>query len=330
MALKKYGKYAGDHMQFGNFEITSGFIDNLLSSLSDGICILNANDPEHSIVYVNPAYEAMTGYSKQEAIGQPFLFLNVPQSQNTQLDLIQSSLSLGKYCFAVLRNQRKSGELFWNETTLSSIKDHNDKVMYFICVQKDISDTVQQQRIIQQQIDSLQAAKFALEGLSRTDALTGLYNKRYFEQQYPVQFSIAQRNQDNMSVFMVDVDHFKQYNDYYGHLAGDECLKHFSNALSNVFKRSSDFVARFGGEEFIIYSVGLDQTQAIQSANNLIEHMHDLKIPHAKNPFGHITASVGIASSDWQHSANASLLIEHADQAMYKAKQGGRNQVLSF
>lgn len=317
-------------MLFTNIEISSGFIDNLLSSLSDGVCILNANDAEHSIVYVNPAYEALSGYSRQEAIGQPFLFLNVPQVEDPHFELIQSSLIRGQHCYAVLRNKRKSGELFWNETTLSAIKGYDGKVLYFISIQKDISESIHQQQIIQQQIHSLEQAKQALESLTRTDSLTGLYNKRYFEQQYPMQFSIAQRNLDDISVFMVDMDHFKQYNDFYGHIAGDECLKHFSSALSQVFKRTSDFVARFGGEEFVIYSVGLNQTQAIQSANNLIAYMRDIKIPHAKNPYGHITASIGIATSNWQQAANASQLIEQADQAMYKAKQGGRNQVLSF
>lgn len=317
-------------MLFRDIEITEGFIDKMLSSLSDGVCILSAQEPKHPIIYVNPAFESMSGYSQEEILAKPGLFLNHVDSKPSELETLYSALLKGENCHVVLRNERHNGELFWNETTLSAIKDKNGKTLYFISIQKDISDDIHLQKTISDQIKALESAKERLEGLAQTDSLTGLFNKRYFNAQYPTQFSIAKRNDDNLSVFMLDVDHFKQYNDHYGHLAGDYCLKEISSALKNVFKRTSDFVARFGGEEFVVYSVGLSKEQALVSANNLLEYMKDLKISHERSDLNYVTLSIGIACANWEKFSSPTELLEQADSALYHAKNGGRNKTVIY
>mgnify|MGYP000715764888 CR=1 FL=1 len=317
-------------MLLRDIEITEEFIDKMLSSLSDGVCILSAQDPKHPIIYVNPAFEVMSGYSQEEVLAKPGLFLNHTDSDASELEALYTALLKGESCHVTLRNMRHNGELFWNEMTLSAIKDKNDKTLYFISTQKDISDDIHLQKTITDQIKALESAKQRLEGLAKTDSLTGLFNKRYFSLQYPTQHSIAKRNNDDLSVFMIDVDHFKQYNDHYGHLAGDYCLKEISSALKNVFKRSSDFIARFGGEEFVVYSVGLNKDQAIVSANNLLEYMKDLKISHEKSDINHVTLSIGISSTNWDKYSSPTELIEQADMALYHAKNGGRNKTVVY
>ncbi len=317
-------------MLFRDIEITEGFIDKMLSSLSDGVCILSAQKPKHPIIYVNPAFESMSGYCQEELLAKPGLFLNHSDSKTSELDLLYAALLNGENCHVVLRNRRHNGELFWNETTLSAIKDKSGKTLYFISIQKDISDDIHLQETISDQIKALESAKERLEGLAQTDSLTGLFNKRYFNTQYPTQYNIAKRNDDNLSVFMVDVDNFKQYNDHYGHLAGDYCLKEIASALKCVFKRTSDFVARFGGEEFVVYSVGLNKDQAIVSANNLLEHMKDLKISHEKSDTHYVTLSIGINCSNWDKFSSPTELLEQADSALYHAKNGGRNKSVVY
>ena len=317
-------------MLFRDIEITEGFIDKMLSSLSDGVCILSAQEPKHPIVYVNPAFETLSGYNQEEILSKPGLFLNHPDSKESELDVICSALLNGENCHVVLKNKRHNGELFWNETTLSAIKDKEGKTLYFISIQKDISDDIHLQKTISDQIKALESAKERLENLAQTDSLTGLFNKRFFNSQFPTQYNIAKRNDDAMSVFMIDVDHFKQYNDHYGHLAGDYCLKEIASALKMVFKRTSDFVARFGGEEFVIYSVGLGRDQAIISANNLLEYMKDLKISHESSDTSFVTLSIGISCSNWDKFSTPTELLEQADSALYHAKNGGRNKTVVF
>ncbi len=317
-------------MPFYDIDVSEKLLDKALSSLNDSVCIVDAKQPMHPILYANPAFEAMSGFSLQETLGQDYLFLNSPQTDNTELSTISTSLAYGQSCRVVLSNIRKSGQVFWNDTTLSAVPDKDGNICYFISVQKDISNEVQSQKIITEQITALENTKSRLEGLVRTDPLTGLYNKRYFELQFPTQYSIAKRNNDCITAFMVDIDYFKQYNDHYGHLQGDKCLKGVAQALSHVFKRTSDFVARFGGDEFIIYSVGLSELQAQLSAKNLLEYMKDLKIPHEKSEQSYITLSIGIASALWEHAMGQNELIERADKAMYLAKSGGRNKAVVY
>ncbi len=317
-------------MPFSDIEVSKTLLDKTLSSLTDGVCIVDAKQPKHPILYVNPAFEVMSGYSLQEIIGEDYLFLNSTQTKETELCSVRSALTYGEGCHVILRNTRKSGQMFWCDTTLSSIPDKEGNTCYFISVQKDISDEIQTQKIIAEQISALEDAKRRLEGLAQTDSLTGLYNKRYFELQYPTQYSIAKRNDDCLTVFMVDVDHFKQYNDFYGHLPGDECLKKVAQALNHVFQRTSDFVTRFGGEEFVIFSVGLSELQAQISARNLLEYMKDLKIPQEKSEPPYVTVSIGIASALWEHAMGPNELIERADKAMYLAKSSGRNKAVVY
>mgnify|MGYP000110463547 FL=1 len=317
-------------MQFHDIEITDGFIDKMLSSLSDGVCIISAQEPNHPIIYANPAFESMSGYCQEEVLGKRYLFLNHAESKTSELEVMKLALLNGDNCHVVLRNKRRNGELFWNETTLSAIKDRDDNTLYFVSIQKDISDEIDLQKTITDQIKALESAKKRLESLTQTDALTDLFNKRYFSLQYPTQYNIAKRNDDQLSVFMIDVDQFKQYNDYYGHLAGDYCLKEIASALKVVFKRTSDFIARFGGEEFVIYSVGLNEHQALSSASNLVEYMKDLKISHERSDFDYVTVSIGVACSNWDKHSTHEVLLEQADSALYEAKNNGRNQTIVF
>lgn len=317
-------------MQFSDIEITHDLLDKTLSLLTDSVCIIDAKRPGYPILYANPAFEIMSGFSQEELIGEEYLCLENKESKASELDIINSALLKGECCHVVLRSQRKQGELFWNEITLSTIADRDGAVAYFISIQKDISDDINLQQTITEQITALESAKQRLESLAQTDSLTSLNNKRYFELQYPTQFSIAKRNNDQISVFMVDVDHFKLYNDHYGHVQGDLCLKQTAQAIAHEFKRTSDFVARFGGEEFIIYSVGLNSQQAQVSARNLLEHMKDLRIPHQKADSGYVTVSIGIATASWNRTANHQELIAQADKAMYQAKHSGRNRAVVY
>ncbi|HEY9724792.1 MAG TPA: GGDEF domain-containing protein [Oscillatoriaceae cyanobacterium] len=156
------------------------------------------------------------------------------------------------------------------------------------------------------------------------DPLTGLANRRTFEQFIDREFKLAERHSTPTSLIVVDVDHFKQYNDAFGHPAGDALLQGIAGAIAEA-TRSTDFVARYGGEEFVIVLPHTDSTGAHAAANKVLEAIRHLN-QHTTVLSGQVTASVGVASYP-DDARNVSALLQAADQAMYQAKHAGRNRI---
>ncbi len=167
-----------------------------------------------------------------------------------------------------------------------------------------------------------------LESLALLDALTGIPNRRRFDQALAAELKRATRNAKSLSLLMIDIDHFKQFNDYYGHSAGDECLKMVATELSKGVVRPSDLVARYGGEEFVVILPGTDQLPALQIAERLRKNIEKLGLPHAYSEAEPVvTISVGAATqAKIPKNFLPQILRDAADKALYMAK-GRRNQV---
>jgi diguanylate cyclase (GGDEF)-like protein len=165
--------------------------------------------------------------------------------------------------------------------------------------------------------------------LSNTDGLTGIPNRRKFDEVLANEWSRATRTGQPLVVALIDVDWFKKYNDHNGHLAGDDCLRSVANILKAKIRRSSDLVARFGGEEFAIISPGINKANAMEMANIICSAIADANLPHTMSPFGSITVSVGVALIVPTIDVTADTLVQAADEALYHAKDNGRNQVVS-
>ncbi|WP_188568140.1 diguanylate cyclase [Undibacterium terreum] len=174
----------------------------------------------------------------------------------------------------------------------------------------------------------LEEANHKLATLSATDGLTGLANRRRFDEALASEWSRATRTQQPLAVIMIDVDHFKKYNDCYGHQAGDECLKTVARVLQEGTRRISDLAARYGGEEF---SIVLPNTEA-DVAHNIAESMRyaieALNMRHEQSPLGRVTVSIGVALKSTGYSGDAEGLVRAADEALYQAKDQGRNCVV--
>ena len=160
-----------------------------------------------------------------------------------------------------------------------------------------------------------------------TDILTGLYNRRFFDEHYKIAIGQAIREKWPMSIFMVDIDYFKQYNDYYGHPAGDKVLIAVAQALKSQLARSSDMLARYGGEEFILVLPNMQAENGMQFAQKLINTVNALNLPHLKSKAAkNVTISIGLSTYDPSKHREVTALIDAADTALYKAKQQGRNR----
>ncbi|WP_347554831.1 sensor domain-containing diguanylate cyclase [Robbsia sp. KACC 23696] len=174
-----------------------------------------------------------------------------------------------------------------------------------------------------------------LEHLAMQDGLTGLANRRQFDLALESAWSGASRERREIALILCDIDYFKQYNDTYGHLGGDDCLRRIAETIKSADGRSEDIVARYGGEEIAILVPGLAEDQAFEIACRLSRAVADLRMPHEASPFGIVTMSAGVAVVSFKEKQSdrtvpASALIVSADKALYQAKAEGRNTVRTY
>jgi diguanylate cyclase (GGDEF)-like protein len=173
----------------------------------------------------------------------------------------------------------------------------------------------------------LAAANRELENLSRQDGLTGIANRRYFDSYLLTEMKRASRERQPLSLILADVDYFKAYNDYYGHQAGDDCLRQVASALKSVGKRPADLAARYGGEEFAIVLPATMLEGAVDVARSLARTIEGMAIAHVRSGVADkISLSQGVASLVPGNDTMPESIIELADQALYQAKQQGRNR----
>lgn len=192
------------------------------------------------------------------------------------------------------------------------------------------------QRIIQMRTSlvvlarKLDVANRELKRLSASDGLTGIPNRRLFDEYIDREWRRARRNSTSLALMMCDVDHFKLFNDTYGHQAGDDCLRQVAGAIQKTMERGADIVARYGGEEF---AVVLPETQiggALFLAEKIRHAIHELHIPHSASASGQTSLSIGIAAMVPGENNQPEELIHAADQALYQAKYNGRDRVCRF
>lgn len=167
-----------------------------------------------------------------------------------------------------------------------------------------------------------------LSRLANQDGLTGLANRRHFDESLMDEFNRAQRGENPLGLIMIDVDFFKQYNDIYGHVAGDECLRKIGKVVAYSMRRPGDLAARYGGEEMVVLLPETDLAGALAVAESIRGAVQSMGIAHTGNPLGVVTVSIGVEAFSPIHLENQPIeLVEAADKALYKAKESGRNQV---
>lgn len=176
--------------------------------------------------------------------------------------------------------------------------------------------------------EKLKAVNKKLKDMSFLDGLTEIPNRRRFDDVLIKEWNRALRQGEYLAVLMLDIDFFKGFNDTYGHLAGDDCLKRIATVLSNNLNRASDFVARYGGEEFVVILPYTKEDEAVMIAENLRSKIEAEKIEHEDSAVSdYVTVSVGVAVVKVEEGLLAEEVVDFADQALYRAKNNGRNQV---
>jgi diguanylate cyclase (GGDEF)-like protein len=188
----------------------------------------------------------------------------------------------------------------------------------------DVSPTVARERLLKAHADRM-------SDLVHIDALTGLGNRRFFDESMSAELRAASRNSSTLGLVLLDIDRFKQFNDLYGHPAGDRCLQGVANVLKAVCRRPRDLVARYGGEEMAVILPDTDMLGAIRVAKDILQKLRDLHIPHTDN-LGRdiVTMSAGVYVCKADADASVNTMVQRADQALYAAKDNGRDRVFCF
>jgi len=213
-----------------------------------------------------------------------------------------------------------------NNSVLKRIK--GEKLKLNLNGNDEISDIAQSFNILMERVEK---QNIKLEELSLTDGLTGIANRRFLDKNLPSQIKLAKANDKTLSVLMMDIDCFKNFNDHYGHLAGDDCLKKIAGAFKSMIHRKNDFVSRFGGEEFLLVLADTSKEGAEKIALDMIEKILSLKITHEWNTASpYVTLSIGYACFDPQAPITDNELLKRADEALFRAKEKGKNCAVGF
>ncbi len=195
-------------------------------------------------------------------------------------------------------------------------------------LRREIKKRNARERELEEATEELQEANKKLERLASLDGLTGLANRRLFERTLKKEWKRARRQGHQLGIIMLDIDHFKYYNDTYGHQAGDECLKKIAGKLSSLIYRPADVAARYGGEEFAVILPETDLEGIKEVAERVRTGIKDLRMEHEKSPVDeYVTVSVGAAVAQSCRKSEPEELVGAADEALYEAKEAGRNRV---
>ncbi len=271
-------------------------------------------------VYVSPSSVELTGYTPEELVGKT-IFEEVHPEDQIDFRTMFTNLVAGESTSPLAyRIRGKDLTYRWIEVNARlSAKGDGDQAQYLVFVKRDIADRKEAE-------EKLLTAFRVAEKLALVDGLTGLANRRLFDETLAREWQRSMRERTAISLIMIDVDVFKSFNDLYGHLAGDECLRMVAEEVRNAIMRTTDLLARFGGEEFVAVLPNTGSEAAEKVAERARKAVEQRAIPHAGSRHGVVTISVGIATQVPEFESGVNSLIEAADAALYRAKAAGRNR----
>jgi diguanylate cyclase (GGDEF)-like protein/PAS domain S-box-containing protein len=289
--------------------------ETVITAANDAVVIATAtpakgpNGPK--VVFVNPAFSRITGYAFEEIVGRTPRILQGPGTCRETLDRIGAAVRRRQPVRAELLNYAKDGREYWVELNIVPLRDKSGRVTHFASIERDITEHKRMQQQLQE--------------LACLDALTGLPNRRAFLERLHSEVRRVQRYGHQLAFLSLDIDHFKKINDTYGHAAGDAALRHLAMVCTGVL-RENDVCGRLGGEEF-----GILVPQTNLYGAELVARRVRARIEAAGCPLGRhtlaMTASIGVAALMRSGESGAEQMLQDADDAMYRAKNAGRNRV---
>jgi len=262
------------------------------------------------ITEVTEAFCRVTGFDCKDLIGQPLMSLGSPAEDSPNaFNQIWKTLQKGNHWQGEVKLLKKDGSIMWVEAVVSPLRRENDKNDGYTAIYQDVSE------------------RKYFENLAVRDELTGLFNRRHFNEVGPVLLRRAQDERGIFALILMDVDNFKKYNDNYGHPKGDRVLSDIGGELRRVFQRHDDMVFRMGGEEFGAVVVMSHPDDVVLCTQKILSCIRGLNILHKYNPPGIVTVSIGVCTTKDFTDHDIGRIYQIADEALYQAKSAGRNQV---
>ncbi|HCZ17967.1 MAG TPA: GGDEF domain-containing protein [Helicobacter sp.] len=275
----------------------------------DKYVIASSTDLEGRITNASEAFCQISGYSKEELLGQPHSIIRHPDTPDSLFQELWGTISQDKPWHGEIKNRKKNGDFYWVEMNIEILRDAKGEKIGYTAIRQDITD------------------KKRIEELSITDDMTKLYNRRFFNQTIGKELRRASRGGWPIHLAILDIDRFKQYNDRYGHQAGDMALITVARVMKESLHRSGDYAFRMGGEEFGILLSAIPSKEAFTLLDSIRVRIESLKIPHEGNQSSsYLTISFGLFTCPNALQCTPDLMYKMADQALYEAKESGRNK----
>jgi diguanylate cyclase (GGDEF)-like protein/PAS domain S-box-containing protein len=288
----------------------------MLTKLNDYIKIMDENiissttDTRGIITSVSKEFCRISGYNANELIGKPH---NIVRHSDVDSDIFKEMWSMiqqDQTWQGEVKNLKKDGGFYWVHATVSPMYDESGIKIGYSSVRQNITD------------------KKIIEEISITDALTNIFNRRHFNVIFPRIINSAKRKNELLSFIIMDIDHFKQYNDTYGHQKGDDALVEVAKRINESLNRADDYCFRLGGEEFGVIFKADDVEKAKQFAQVIKDNIEALQIEHSGNSASkYVTVSMGLYCKEAQEVDGVSQIYKEADELLYQAKKSGKNQI---
>jgi diguanylate cyclase (GGDEF)-like protein/PAS domain S-box-containing protein len=278
--------------------------------LVDKNIITSSTDLNGDITYVSEAFCEISGYSKEELLGKNHRVIRHPDMPDTIYKNLWDTITNDETWVGEIKNLKKDKDFYWVHASIFPIFDELGEKTGYTAIRQDITD------------------KKLIEEISITDGLTGIYNRRHFNELFPKVINSSKRKDELVSFLIMDIDHFKQYNDTYGHQMGDDVLIKVAAAIKESLRRADDYCFRLGGEEFGVLFKADTKEKALQFANTIKQNIEDLHIEHSGNSASsYVTASMGLICKNANNIKDENEMYKLGDELLYKAKKSGRNRV---
>ena len=299
------------------FKLINQFLDkknyeeNLFKKeMIENYIITSSTDANGTILNISEAFSQISGYAKEELIGKNHSILRHPDMPDSLYDEMWSTIKSGKIWRGEVKNRKKDGDYYWVDAIIEPVLNKDNTIKGYYAIRLDITD------------------KKKIQEISITDGLTNIFNRRHFNDTFPKVIESAKRNDELVCFLLMDIDHFKQYNDNYGHQAGDDVLIKFATCLKENLKRADDTPFRLGGEEFGIVYKADTKEKALEYAQSVRENIEALQMTHEHSSASkYVTASMGLVCKKASQIEGMDEVFKEADDLLYKAKESGRNRV---
>lgn len=283
---------------------------------------MDAADDDLSVVFANPAFEAMTGYTTRELRENGLGALQGDSTDPRTVREMAESIRQGEPCEVLVQNYRKDGTNFWNQLRLIPVEE-KDRLTWWIGVARDVGEIRKLQDRLKSRREQLKEARL----LAPDDRLTGLRSRTFFDELLKREWSVCQREGRSITLFLFDMDFFAAYNETFGRKAGDSCLRLAGRAVRAAFRRGSDVVARYEGQRFACMGSDMEQGPALEFAGRICGRVRDLSLPHPHSPGGRfVTVGGGVVTRVPGKDDTLEGLIEDCLAALARAKIAGGNR----